>query len=1269
MDFRLLGPLEVFDDHGRQLSVAAGRQRALLALLLLRPNEFVARERLVEELWGESAPPTADQMLLNQASALRRLLGRNGRLETRGSAYRLHLADGERDIDRFDELVARGQVLMEFDPNAAAAALGEALALWRGPALSDLAYEQFAQTEIARLEERRLATFEERVEAELALGRHAGLVADIEAALAQHPLRERLHGQLMLALYRSGRQAEALEVYLRARDKLVEESGLEPGPGLRARHAAILAQDPALDLDEAEHALPLALDGGSPVLSGRADELDELRQRLIAARDGRGAVVLVSGPRGIGKTRLAAELARTALGARMAVAYTGRGVSPEEASTAVRRAAIDEGPALLVVDDAGDASPVLVAAVAELARKAPARKLLVLLLYHEADPPAPFDGWAAHRLALGPLGEEAVAEIARLYLRTGHVDVGSRALFVESAGLPLDAHRVASRWAQGEAAERLAATAARAETEHGEMQAARAQLADNVIALRSARSRGRLYALNEEPAGDTSPAPATCPFLGLATFDAAHAEYFFGRERLIAELVAGLVGSPLICVVGPSGSGKSSAVRAGLLPALADGALPGSERWRQVLMRPGERPLMELRSALRGEPSEIVAALAPGERLVLTVDQFEETFTACRSGAERAEFIEALVVAARDRDKRVALVLAMRADFYGRCAAHEELAELVGANQVLVGPMRRDELRRAIELPARRAGLRVEGALIDALVAEVRDEPGGLPLLSTALLELWREREGRVLRLSAYSQTGGVRGAVGRLAEQAYLRLAEPEREAARRLLMRLADASGEATFLRRRVPRDEVDLDGDEPTATALVALTGSRLVTVDEKTVEVAHEALLREWPRLRAWLEEDAEGRRLHQHLTQSARDWRTANRDPGELYRGARLASIIDWAGHHERELSELERDFLAESSAQAELEAERQRRLNRRLWALLAGSGVLLALALVAGVVALEQRGSAQREAVTAEAQRLGSQALTTDQLDRSLLLAREGVALDDSLAPRGNLLAALLRSPAAIGVLRPGGSGLLSIDVRSDGRTVAVGDSSGRLMLLDAVTHRRLAPVYHAGATVNAVRFSPDGTRLAVASSGHERATDQLDLMDGRSLRRIARHGLGALADPVDALAFSPDSQTLVASYAPVAPSSPGSPESGVGPGRIARWSGRTGRLLGRPVQVTRKGAVAVEFGSASSRLVTMSEVDRETVIRDARTLRALRRFPAFGTRTAFAVSQDTKLAALARDDGSLRLLDLRTGAQRTAAGRHEARLRVRSSRRTRTRS
>ena len=378
-------------------------------------------------------------------------------------------------------------------------------------------------------------------------------------------------------------------------------------------------------------------------------------------------------------------------------------------------------------------------------------------------------------------------------------------------------------------------------------------------------------------------AEGICPFKGLASFEPVDAEYFFGRERLVAELVARLVGAGFLGIVGPSGSGKSSVLRAGLLPALAGGVLPGSEGWRRLLLRPGERPLDELRRVLvsgaKDPLAEALDALPASARLLLAVDQLEELFTACRSEAERAAFADTLARAAADPEGRAVVVVALRADFYGRFAAYPGLAELLGANQVLVGPMQASELRRAVELPAGRVGLRVEPELADALVDDVEGEPGALPLLSTALLELWQKRQDNALTLAAYRESGGVHGAVARLAEGTYARIPDERKQLVRAIMLRLVGEDEGDAPVRRRAPLAELDLERNEDVADVLATLADSRLVTVVEGTVEVAHEALLREWPRLREWIEEDAEGRRLRRHITQAATEWDAARARSG------------------------------------------------------------------------------------------------------------------------------------------------------------------------------------------------------------------------------------------------------------------------------------------------------------------------------------------------------------------------------------------------------
>jgi DNA-binding SARP family transcriptional activator len=308
VEFRLLGPLEVAD-HGRPVALGGGKQRSLFALLLLNANEVVSKERLIDELWGESPPATVAKSVQIYVSRLRKQLG-DGRLVTRAPGYLLRLEPAELDLDRFQALVADADGA---DPVTAAGKLRAALALWHGPPLADLAYEPFVQGEIARLEELRLTVLEQRIEADLAAGRHAELVGELEGLIRRHPARERLSGQLMLCLYRCGRQAEALEAFRATRAALVDELGIEPGRALRDLHEAILRQDPALDL-----AGP-TVEGGMFV--GRERELAALVAGLDEAFAGRGRLFLLSGEPGIGKTRLAEELAAhaRARGARILI--------------------------------------------------------------------------------------------------------------------------------------------------------------------------------------------------------------------------------------------------------------------------------------------------------------------------------------------------------------------------------------------------------------------------------------------------------------------------------------------------------------------------------------------------------------------------------------------------------------------------------------------------------------------------------------------------------------------------------------------------------------------------------------------------------------------------------------------------------------------------------------------------------------------------------------------------------------------------------------
>jgi WD40 repeat protein/class 3 adenylate cyclase len=1025
------------------------------------------------------------------------------------------------------------------------------------------------------------------------------------------------------------------------------------------------------------------LDPPSPLV-GRDGELRWLRWGWRRVLKGHSRVVSLSGPPGIGKTRLAAELAREVHAAGWPVLHARCAGPAAAALEALRQTGSAAAPTLIVADDLDLAGGTVLDALDALLQRVEAGDQIMVVGTHRDDRSllvsARFEQATSglqHRRRLEPLGAEAVGEIASLYLRRVQRPLPVEALLAETEGVPLLVHRWAGRWARKDSAGRLGASVAQAATGRRGLRAAEAELAANVIDLQFADERQHLYLVEQQEAAAGTVA---CPYKGLARFEPDDAGFFFGRERLVAELVTRLVGAGLVGVVGPSGSGKSSLVRAGLLPALADGVLPGSDRWTQLVMRPGEHPMAELQLALgaggsvpigrangdggaaigadgeAGGPGRrpaadnllLEAATAP-TRLLLVVDQFEEVFTACRDEAERAAFLATLVEAAQATDGQATVVVAVRADYYGDCAANPGLAGLLAATHLLVGPMDPGELRRAIELPARRAGLRLEPGLADAMIGEVTDEPGGLPLLSCALLESWQHRQGRTLTLAAYQQTGGVHGAVARLAERAWQQLDPDQQAVARRVLLRLTGPGQGDAVVRRRVPLSEFAAGDDERGRLVLDALANQRLLSMGEDSVEVAHEALLREWPRLRGWLEEDVQGRVLHRHLIDAAHEWDAAGRDPGELYRGARLTGALDWARDHDADLNQLEREFLDASRAAAERDvadarrrAEREARTSRRLRGLLAGLAAVLAMALVAGGLALSLRGRAEHQALVADSGRLGALALTEDHLDRSLLLARQAVALDDSLESRGDLLAALLHSPAATAILGGHLDGINPLDLSPDGQLLAMGDGAGRVEVVDLRTRRPLpGSIRASGTPINDLAFSPDGSLLAVATGTGGRLVQLWDVRT-TTLRHQLRTAIYAAV-----VQFSADGQTLVTLSADV----PDTPR-GLGNNFLTRWDVDTGRRLKGPVRVSSYGGEVLIATPDGARLVALSAA--EAVVVAAKTLHPIRRVPRTPELGLAALRPtDGRTLALGLDNGAVELLDLSTRRRRTL-GRQE---------------
>ena len=855
-----------------------------------------------------------------------------------------------------------------------------------------------------------------------------------------------------------------------------------------------------------------------------------------------------------------------------------------------------------------------------------------------------------HRV-LGPLDVEAVREICRIYAGDEVSEAPIESIARSSGGVPGQVHEVMSAWAREEATRRLEAAAQWLTTGRGQRSAGLG-FANNVIGLKL----DRIYRVPE--AGEET----VCPYKGLASYGEEDARFFFGRENLVGELAARSVGVGFLGVVGASGSGKSSVVAAGLRSSLAAGLLPGSANWRQVALRPGEHPMAELSSALARLAPGIdyedpigwaTDALKPDERLVIYVDQFEEIFTTCTDQEEAATFVEALGRAAASPERAVVIVC-LRGDFYAHTAEYPSLAGAISSNHVIVGPLSPEELRRAIELPARRAGLSVESALVDRLVEEVAEAPSGLPLLSTALVELWGQRIDGWIRLEAHETTGGLSGAVARLAEQTYGELRDEEKTAAPAVFLRLVGPGEGDGVTRRRVSLEEFDTGSNPSSAEVLRRFTQDRLLSADDRTVEVAHEALLREWPRLRTWLASDAQGRELRAHLTAAAHTWQDAGEEDSELYRGARLSATLDWTSTQDQHLNDLERSFLATSRQAGEREVERQRRSNRRLRGLLVSVALFLVVALVAGSLAIVQRGRAKAESLRADAARIGAQALTEPNLDRSMLMAVAGVRLADTPETRTNLFAALQRSPAAMRVIHPSGSYLASLAVSSDGNLLATVDGDGVLRFWSLGTWTQSGASIKIGGGINrrGMVFSADG-RTLIAGAG-----PRLYSIDVQTRARRLLASWPSAWSVVD-LALAPDGSRIAIGLL-------ANPHPAIGfvLGRLLLIDATSGHVIWRRPYPYWPHTYDLWLGFSPrrpDRLVTSTDLFRvraggHTYVWDATTGQILRRYAVGGP---LALSPDGRFAALAQNtdaytvnpEAGMALLDLRTGAHRALQG------------------
>jgi WD40 repeat protein/DNA-binding SARP family transcriptional activator len=1158
MRARVLGPLEVTDGAHRP-NLGGPKQRLVLAHLLMRANSVVSTDVLIQEVWGDDPPPAARSSLQSYVSHLRGALG-NERLVSRPPGYVLQIEPEAVDASRFASLVARGRRQLQADPSTASRILRDALRLWNGEPYADLSNEPSLHAEIERLCRLRLDAIEDSVEADLMLGRHLEVISELETVLPQAHVRERLWGQLMLALYRAGRQAEALDAYHRLRATLSSDLGVEPSPLIQQLQQRILRHDPSLELrGEALRGYRILEQIGA----GRTGTV----HRAIEPQTGREVAIRRLGARVANQTdfirRFEAAAARVARLEHPNIvplydwwrepdsAYIVMRLLPGTLSERLRSPTLNLADALRTIDQVGSALAAAHRASIVHGDLRPANVLLddqgnayladfatgfdPLLVARRADQDAEYVA-PERRDGVQPSSDGDVYALGALLGNLLDASGADRSDPRAQAARAVVAHATAP------AAERCASALDVVEELH------------DAIGLSSRVAR----------APRAVDVPVRNPYKGLLPFDEADAPYFYGRASFVDRLLARLAkGGRFVAVVGPSGSGKSSVVNAGLLPSLRSGAVAGSDRWLIAVMTPGSDPFDQLSHAIGSVAVDadrdlhelsvvgqdrlttaIARALPPESELLLVIDRFEELYS-MTDEPMRTRFLGALARMLGDPASRIRVVMTLRADFYDRPLRHRGFSSLLADGTEVVTPLSPDELELAVVGPAERAGLQIGRGLVSRIVAETSDRSGALPLLQFVLAELFERRAGTELTVDAYERSGGVGGAVSRRAERLYLELDAPGQEAVRQLFLRLVEPGEGTPDTTRRIHQGELERRTDSPLLTAVLErFARYRLLLLDRDaesrapTVEVAHEALLHAWPRLQAWVDESREEIRIERRLAAAAAQWAESGREPSYLLAGSRLSQTAGWAETASLELTPVERDLVQASLAERDRadarEEERrarevavQRQAVRRLRGLVAALGLG---GLVAASLSLYALGESQRagfEARVAAAREVAAASIASLGVDTelSVLLAIEAASL--TLTSDGVVLReaeeALHRSVASSRLVSagpggpilawsPDGSRILNADPAGAPTATVYDAATGSVMFTTAGRHEE---------AIRGVAWSPDGRFIVTVGAP---AVQVWDGSTGELVRSLETAGEDCLCS---AATFSADGRLL----------------------------------------------------------------------------------------------------------------------------------------------